>query len=72
MDPRLANIVIVVGLVAGTANFVAQFVVDGYKPDQSINLIFMAIVGSAVAFKRNGKGRNNDRNGDRDERGERP
>lgn len=35
-------------------NFLAQFVVDGWEPDVSINGVFMAVVGAALALGRGG------------------
>jgi hypothetical protein len=43
---------VIIYLVSGVwaVNFGAGFVVDGYKPDQAINGIFMAIVGGLFAL----------------------
>lgn len=51
---RLADII--VGLVAliWVANFFAQFLVRGYTPDPSINGVFGAVVGGALALTQRG------------------
>lgn len=45
---RTAIIAVVTGV--WTANFAATFVVEDYKPDQAINGIFMAVVGTLFAL----------------------
>ena len=53
MIPKpLATVIIVVVTIVWAVNFAAQFVVTGYEPDVSINGIFMAIVGGALALSR--------------------
>jgi hypothetical protein len=51
---------VIIYLVSGVwaVNFGAGFVVEGYKPDQAINGIFMAIVGGLFAL-----GARSDKNG---------
>jgi hypothetical protein len=53
MIPRpLASAIIVLVSVIWAANFVLQFIVPEYHPDVTINGIFMAIVGGALALSR--------------------
>lgn len=53
MLPRpLASAIIVLVSVIWAANFVLQFIVPEYHPDVTINGIFMAIVGGALALSR--------------------
>jgi hypothetical protein len=53
MLPRpLASAIIVLVSVIWAANFVLQFIVSEYHPDVTINGIFMAIVGGALALSR--------------------
>lgn len=57
MLPRgLATAIIVLVSLVWLTNFVAQFVVAGYSPDVTLNGIFMAIVGGALALSRKDKG----------------
>lgn len=51
LPERLANWII--GVVTGVwvANFLAPFVFDTYKTSESINAIFMALVGTLFALK---------------------
>jgi hypothetical protein len=49
--PRpVASAIIVLVTIVWAANFVAQFLVEGYEPDVAIN----GIVGAALAFSRKG------------------
>jgi len=52
IPPKLANVIIVVVTVIWAANFILQFVVQDYKPDITLNGVFMAIVGGALALSR--------------------
>jgi hypothetical protein len=52
MPDRLRHAVVVVVLVVWVANFVASLTVTGYEPSESINAIFMAVVGGALALGR--------------------
>ncbi|KEI45070.1 hypothetical protein GU90_07705 [Saccharopolyspora rectivirgula] len=54
----LAQFVVVLVCVVWAANFAAPFVVTGYQTDPQLNLVFMSIVGGALALtrKRNGGG----------------
>lgn len=56
INKRLGNVVIVLVCVIWAANFGAQFIVTDYKPDPTINMIFMGIVGGLFALqsRRNG------------------
>lgn len=50
----LATAIIIIVTVVWAVNFAAQFFVTDYDPDVSINGIFMAIVGGALALSRPG------------------
>lgn len=57
LNERLANVIIGVVTVVWAVNFGAGLVVPGYKPDQTVHAVFMAIVGGTFALKgRNGGG----------------
>jgi len=57
MLPRpLASAIIVLVSVIWAANFVLQFIVSEYHPDVTINGIFMAVVGGALALSRKDSG----------------
>lgn len=51
----LANFVVVLVSVVWLANFVAPFLVPGYTSDPQLNLVFMSIVGGALALSRRGR-----------------
>jgi hypothetical protein len=54
--PRpLASAIIVLVSVIWAANFIAQFIVENYRPDVTLNGVFMAIVGGALALSRKDK-----------------
>jgi hypothetical protein len=56
MLPRpLATAIIVLVSLVWAANFIAQFIVDGYHADVTLNGVFMAIVGGALALSRKDK-----------------
>lgn len=61
INKRLGNVVIVLICVIWAANFGAQFIVADYKPDPTINMIFMGIVGGlfALQHRRSGDGATN-------------
>lgn len=67
MIPRqLASGIIVLVSIVWAANFFLQFVVATYKPDVTLNGVFMAIVGGALALSRNdGKKRDDDKTDDK-------
>lgn len=57
MLPRpLATAIIVLVSLVWAANFIAQFVVEGYHADVTLNGVFMAIVGGALALSRKDRG----------------
>lgn len=58
INKRLGNVVIVLVCVIWAANFGAQFVVAEYKPDPTINMIFMGIVGGLFALQSRKSGDN--------------
>lgn len=51
ISPKLANLVIVVVTCVWVVSFGASLVSGSYRPDPQINVIFMAIVGGAMALK---------------------
>jgi hypothetical protein len=54
--PRpLASAIIVLVSLVWAANFVAQFLVADYHPDVTLNGVFMAVVGGALALSRKDK-----------------
>ena len=63
INKRLGNVVIVLICVIWAANFSAQFVVTDYKPDPTINMIFMGIVGGLFALQHRSRSGNNNSDG---------
>lgn len=63
LSERVRTIVIFVVVAVWATNFFAGLWVDGYEPSESINAIFMAIVGGlfALGARGNGGGRNQSR-----------
>ena len=61
MIPRpLANGIIVLVSIVWAVNFFIQFLVPTYQPDITLNGVFMAVVGGAIALQsRKGKDNNN-------------
>jgi hypothetical protein len=59
LNDRIANVIIGVVTAIWAINFLARFVVADYEPSETINAIFMAIVGGVFALK----GRNSGGNG---------
>lgn len=55
---RTRTIIIAVVTIIWAINFFAGLVVDDYKPSESINGIFMAIVGGLFALGARAKGNN--------------
>jgi len=51
ISPGLANVIIVVVTGVWVTSFVVALLSATYKPDPQINVIFMAIVGGAMALK---------------------
>ena len=61
---RLASAIIILVSVVWACNFFLQFVVVTYKPDVTLNGVFMAVVGAALALsRRNGNGKDKDDDG---------
>jgi len=57
--PRwLSSAIIIVVTLAWAVNFLAQFVMNEYKPDPLVHALFMSIVGGALALSRKGNGGN--------------
>ena len=53
MLPRpLASAIIVLVSLIWALNFIAQFFIPEYKPDVTLNGVFMCIVGGALALSR--------------------
>lgn len=50
IGPRLKNVIISIVTTVWAINFFAPFVVESYNPSESINGIFMAIVGGLFAL----------------------
>lgn len=56
MIPRpLANAIVILVSLVWASNFVAALFVPGYSPDNTLNFVFMTIVGGALALKRGGE-----------------
>jgi hypothetical protein len=51
MSPALANLIIVIVTAVWVTSFVVALMSTTYKPDPQINVIFMAVVGGAMALK---------------------
>ena len=51
ISPALANVVIVIVTAVWVTSFAASLVSVTYQPDPQINVIFMAVVGGAMALK---------------------
>lgn len=67
--PLASGIIVLVSLV-WAANFFLQFIVTTYHPDVTLNGVFMAIVGGALALSRNsdnGGGAHRKRNNNSDD-----
>jgi hypothetical protein len=57
MIPRsLASAIIVLVSIVWAANFFIQFVITTYRPDVTLNGVFMAVVGGALALSRKDRG----------------
>ncbi len=55
LSDRTVNLVIGLVCLVWAVNFFARFIPQlNYTPSESINAIFMAIVGGLIALKRNG------------------
>lgn len=62
MNDRTATIVIAVVTTVWAGNIVAgMLAINGYQPSESINGIFMAIVGGAFALRARKRGGDDDR-----------
>lgn len=62
LEPKIKNGVIIVVTLVWSTNFVSGLFLKGYEPDQTINAIFMAIVGGLFAL--GGKGNNGGSSGE--------
>lgn len=51
MSPALANLIIAIVTAVWVTSFVVALLSTTYKPDPQINVIFMAVVGGAMALK---------------------
>ena len=64
MIPRpLATAIISLVSIVWAANFFLQFVVPTYHPDVTLNGVFMAVVGGAIALQAR-KGKDKDKDSD--------
>lgn len=56
MIPRpLANAIVILVSLVWASNFVASIFIHNYSPDNTLNFVFMTIVGGALALKRGGE-----------------
>lgn len=62
LSPKLANIIAVIVTAVWVASFVVSLFSVSYKPDPQINVVFMAVVGAAMALK--GSQKHTNGNGD--------
>lgn len=53
---RLVAAIVTLTSTVFAANFVAQFVVDGYEPDPAITAMFGAIVAAVIGLSRRDSG----------------
>lgn len=53
LSPRMTDVIIGLVSTIWAVNFFAGLILPNYEADQTINAIFMAIVGGAIAFKVN-------------------
>lgn len=51
LSPKLANVIAVIVTAVWVASFVVSLFSTTYKPDPQINVVFMAVVGAAMALK---------------------
>lgn len=51
INPKLANVIIVVVTVVWVASFIVSVTVAEYRADPQVNAIFMGIVGGSVYLK---------------------
>lgn len=57
INPKLANVIIVIVTLVWVVSFGVSLFSPVYKPDPQINVIFMGIVGGSLALKaRKGSG----------------
>lgn len=68
IGPTLRRIVIVVVVAVFVINFLAQFIIKDYSPDQTINGIFLAIIGGLFGLEQQAKSKQEK---ERRERGDR-
>lgn len=62
LNERVANAIIIIVTLVWAVNFGARFVVPEYESSESINAIFMAIVGGVFALKGRGDAGGDERN----------
>lgn len=56
LSPKLANVIAVIVTAVWVVSFAVSLFSVTYKPDPQINVVFMAVVGAAMALKGSGKG----------------
>lgn len=54
LSPKLANVIAIIVTAVWVASFVVSLFSVTYKPDPQINVVFMAVVGAAMALKGRG------------------
>jgi cation transporter-like permease len=54
IDPRVANAALVVLIALAVANFTFGVVLDGYRPSETINTAFLALIAGIVALRGSG------------------
>lgn len=59
LSPVVANSVIVLVSLVWLVNFAAPFVVADYSSDPQLNLVFMSVVGGALALRNPNHGTGN-------------
>lgn len=56
ISPRLTGVIVVVVTTVWVVSFVATIAVPSYRADPEINIVFMGIVGGALALRKRGEG----------------
>lgn len=64
LSERTRTIIIFIVTAVWAANFAAGLWIDGYEPSESINAIFMGIVGGLFAWGARGNGNKDRSRGD--------
>lgn len=56
ISPRLTGAIVIVVTTVWVLSFVATIAVPTYRADPEINVIFMGVVGGALALRKRGEG----------------